>query len=141
LPGLAKILHWYEEHTEAFSLFFSQMLVMNFMGLANRSEIYVISSLKPIKSSVNKNVVYQEIAETVKCDSETDKKHPRKSIHHTEHDKKPRRYGEYQKEHIVFFKETGLGSMVIAVKIPSQTMHDILVCKPSHELHEKEGSK
>jgi len=42
------------------------MFVVDFVRFANRPEIYIIGPFEPIKSPMNKNIVYQKIRKTVK---------------------------------------------------------------------------
>jgi hypothetical protein len=46
---------------------------------------------------------------------------------------------EKEEEIVLFKKAFVLMGVVIAMKIPQGSMHDILMAKPCHELHSEEG--
>ena len=61
------------------------------------------------------------------------------SCHGSRNDAACTRYSENQKEGVVFFKKTRLTDMVVFMKIPHQSMHEVLVCEPRYTLHNQEG--
>ena len=61
------------------------------------------------------------------------------SCHGPRNDAARTRDSKNQEEGIVFFKKTRLVDVMILMKIPHQSMHEILVREPRYTLHNQEG--
>jgi tetrahydromethanopterin S-methyltransferase subunit A len=117
------------------------MLVMHFVRFSNGAEIHIVRMLKPAESSVDKDFVHKKITESVSRDPKAYPKAPIVASHHAKHGKEPGRDGKNQEEDVVFFKKARFMLVVITVKIPAKTVHDVFVGKPGHKLHEAEGGQ
>jgi hypothetical protein len=130
-----------QKHTKAFAVFFSQMLVMHFMSTANCPEIPVVAVAENFESLVNEYIVHHKIAKSVNGDSDAYVKLDVATGKDTEEHQQHAWDRKNQEEGIIFFKESCVPLMVIAVQDPKQSVHHILVCKPGHEFHTEKGDQ
>ncbi len=84
--------------------------------------------------------MHNKISHSIKCYSVADRHGFGKSVHHAQHDAQPTGNSENEKEEIVLFKEARFLLVVVFVDRPKKTMHNVLMCEPRHEFHEKECS-
>jgi len=95
------------QDAEAFAVFFLQMFVVNFVGLAQRHKINVVGLAENFKTLVYKNIVHQQVGQTVEGDADPD---PQAGIHYAvgvaEENKQHPRYGEDQEKRIIALKKT-----------------------------------
>jgi hypothetical protein len=90
---------------------------------------------------MNQDIVYHEIAKTVKCDSESNEEQIVHASFYAKIKKNDTRCGKNHKKDIVSFENVGIfGLVMIGVKIPHQSMHNIFMCHPSHAFHKKENA-
>ncbi len=112
--------------------------VMNFMCSSDAIHISVVQFSEPAKALVNDYIMYEEIGKAIKSDANAN--HQPKVIEHDTGDEAiGTGYSKYEKESIVFFKETFMSLMMVTMQIPEETMHHKFVCEPCHKLHEEEG--
>ena len=62
-------------------------------------------------------------------------------MHHPKHGEQPTGNCEDQKEEIVLLKESRTAFVVIFMHMPKESMHDVLMREPGHELHEEKGGQ
>jgi len=140
LAGFTVIFQGDDEHAETLPMLFSKVLMVNFMGFPDRTEVNVVRSAEPFEPLVDEDFVNQEIGKSIQSDSRPDPHTEVVAVHHAKHDEEPTRYGKNQKEGIVFLEKTGLFLMMVLMQVPKKAMHQKAVCEPSHELHEPKGS-
>ena len=107
-----------KKHSEAFTVFFSKMLVVHFMSTTNRSQIPVVTVTEDFKSLMNEYVVHHEITESVNGNADANVKLDVATGKNSKEHQQHAGDGENQEESIVFFKETGMTLMVIAMQDP-----------------------
>jgi len=84
--------------------------------------------------------MYHKVADSVKCYAAGDKKQIIESTLNTKIKKHNTWNGKNDKENIITLKSMFVfGLMMICVKIPHESVHNILVCKPGHTFHEQEN--
>ena len=116
-----------------------KMLVMHFMCPANGTNIPVIAAGKPLESLMNNNIMHQKIPGAICHDAKTDRLHPPYIIKCAEIDQQYAWHSEDDKECIVLLKKARLYLVMIFVRIPKKTMHDIPMCKPCNTFHNYES--
>jgi hypothetical protein len=90
---------------------------------------------------VNQDIVNHEITESVKCDSEANKEQVIHSALHAKVEKYDAGQRKNHKENIISFENIGVLRLVmIRMKVPHQTVHNVFMCKPGHTFHEKENA-
>lgn len=114
------------------------MFVVDFMRFSDSPEIHIVCPAKQLETLVDEDVVHQEIGSAIYGDANT---HPKFWIcparHRAEIDERHAGNGENQEEEIVFFKKTIIVRLVVVpMKNPQQSVHDVLVGEPCNALHE-----
>jgi hypothetical protein len=134
--GITKIFSGYDEHTKGFGSMLALCFMMYFMGFANGTKIGVIGALQPREALMNENVMYQEIAETVECNSDSCIEFPISMIQGSAQGKEHSGNGENQEEEVVSFKE-GIAFFHVMgfMQAPKKAMHDEFVREPSYKFH------
>ena len=131
----------YIEHPKALTLFLVQVLMVHLVCPADSSYIGVITPSKPFETLVNDHIMDHKISRSVRHNAKADGLHPPYAIKGTKKDQQHTGNGEDDKEPVILFKEPGLFLMVIAVQVPKQAMHDILMGKPGNAFHDQEGGQ
>ena len=91
---------------------------------------------------MNQDIMNHEITESIKSDSESNEKQIVHPALHTKIKENDARKGKNHKEDIVSFENIGVFWLVmIGMKIPHQTVHYVLMCKPGHTFHEKKNTQ
>jgi hypothetical protein len=91
---------------------------------------------------MNQDIVNHEITESVKCDSESNEKQIIHTALHAKVEKNDAGKGKNHKENIISFENICIFWLVmIGMKIPHQTVHNVLMRKPGHTFHEKENTQ
>lgn len=111
--------------------------MVHFMCFSNGTEIYIVCSGQPLETLVNKYIVHQEIRNTVKQDTESNEKQVIDAVDGAQGHEDHARYSKDEEEDIVAFEDARFRLMMVAVEMPHETVHDIFMCKPSHEFHEE----
>ena len=137
LSGFSEISHRDPQHAEAFTVFFSKVLVVNLVRLSDGCEIGVFGVSEPIEAAVDKHVVDEEVAEAICCDahSNPDAKVTGRT---SGYDTPCAWHSENEEEGIVLFEEAGLVLVVVPMEIPHGPVHQILVGTPSDPFHDQE---
>jgi len=107
-----------KQHSETLTVFFTEMFMMHFVCASDGSEIPVVAVAEDFKSLVNEYVVHHEITESVNGDADANVKLDVATGKNSKEHQQHARDGENQEESIVFFKETGMTLMVIAMQDP-----------------------
>ena len=90
---------------------------------------------------MNDHIMNHEIAKSVKCESQAYEKKIVDPSFHAIVKKHDAGYGENHKENIVPLENSSVFRLVvIGVKIPHQTVHNILMSQPGHTFHKKENT-
>jgi len=122
------------EEAESFRTFFSMESMVMIMGHAHGMKIGNPGDLQPFNALVYKNIVHQEVRQSVKRNTQTGKKAPVKAAR-SDYDEPNRRNGEHETEQVVQFKRAFAWFMVAFVPNPEKAVHDVLVRKPGHAFH------
>jgi hypothetical protein len=115
---ILEIFQGYKQHTEAFTVFFSKMLVVHFVSTTNCSQIPVVTVTEDFKSLMNEYVMHHEITESVNGDADSNVKLDVATCKNSKEHQQHAGDGENQEEGIIFFKEPGMTLMVVAVEDP-----------------------
>jgi hypothetical protein len=111
------------------------------MSFSQTNQILVFGIFEPFESLVNQNIMHHEIAKSVKSDSHG---YEKKIIHATlypEVKKNNTRNGKNHKKNVVAFKNMGVFRLVmIGMKIPHQSVHDVFMGEPSHTFHHQKNT-
>lgn len=120
-------------------MFFSKVLVVHLVRLADGSQIRVPGVPEPVESTVDENVVDEEVAEAIGSDAHSNPKAEIPS--HASRDDAPcAGHGENEEEGIVLFEEARFVLVVIPVEIPHGTVHQVLVGAPRDPFHDQESA-
>jgi hypothetical protein len=117
------------------------MFMVYFVGFSQTNQILVFGVFEPLESLVNQNIMHHEIAKSVKGDSQS---YEKKIVHpsfYSEVKKNNTRNGKNHKKDIVAFEHMGvLGLVMVGMKIPHQSVHDVFVSEPSHTFHKQKNA-
>src|SRR5688572_5240058 len=112
-----------------------KMLMMHFMRPTDGTNIRVIASGKPFESLVNDDIVHQKISSTISHDAKPNCLHPPYIIKCAGIDQQNTWDCENDKECIVLFKKPGLYLVMIFMKIPEKSMHNVAMGEPGNTFH------
>ena len=114
----------------------TKVAVMSKVCSVHRSHVGTTGFRGLTHSSVNEEVVDEEIRHPIRCYADT---HPqRDTVWNTEHDECHRSGGEEQDEEVIPLPERAGRLVMRFVNIPQQSMHDVLVEPTGEELHPDE---
>jgi hypothetical protein len=116
------------------------VFVVDLVRPAHSPGIPVIGFSEHFESLVDKDVMHQEIGNAVGKDTKADGKSLPERSGGPQIEKGHAHHGIENKKGVISF-EPGVVilAVVIPVKDPKKSVHDILMCKPRHELHDAEG--
>jgi hypothetical protein len=137
---LLEIFKRNEEHSEALPVLFAKVFVVDFVRPPNAPGIPVVGISKYFEALMDKDIVHQEIRDSVRQDPQTDGPALPEIRICTGHDEGHADHRVENEKGIVAL-EPGIVVLpvVVLVKAPQEPMHDILMGKPRHELHDAEG--
>jgi hypothetical protein len=116
------------------------VLVVDFMCPSDAPGVPVIGVPEDFKALVDKDVVHQEIGDPIRQDPQANGPTLPKIRIGGGHDKRHADHGvEYEESVIAFEPGIVVFPVVVPVETPQKPMHDILMGKPRHELHDAEG--
>jgi len=96
---------------------------------------------EPFESLMNQDIVNHKITESVKCDSQSDEKQIIHSALYAKVEKNDAGKGKNHEENVISFENISVFRLVmIGMKIPHQTVHNVFMCEPGHAFHEKENA-
>jgi hypothetical protein len=137
---LLEIFKGDKEHTEAFPVLLAQVLVVDFVCPADAPGIPVIGVSEDFKSLVDKDIMHQEIGDSICQDPQANGPSLPEICIGGGHDKRHADHGiEYEESVIAFEPGIVVFPVVVPVEAPQKPMHDILMGKPRHEFHETES--
>jgi hypothetical protein len=123
-------------------MFFSEVFVVNFMCLSQSDQVFVFGVFEPFKTLMNQYIVNHKIAKTICGDSAGNEKQIIESTLNAKIKKCNARNSKNDKENIVALKSVFVfWLMVICVKIPHQSMHNVFVREPGDTFHEKKNAQ
>ena len=137
-----KVLERRQQHAETLTILLTQMLVVNLMRSTDALGVPVVGVSKHLKTLMDKDVVHQEVGHTIGEDSQAyGQSCPKVVILPGNEAADAYCSIKKEKEIVAFPPATMVFFMMILMKGPQKAMHDILVGKPSHELHHKKGGQ
>ena len=104
----------------------------------DRVEVFVSVFTRDIQPLMHDNIVEPEISESVKCDAEPGEEKKTEVVGSSDGYQNNTREREEQREKVVSFEPLVVGHVMILVKHPKKSVHDVLVCKPRDEFHQQE---
>jgi hypothetical protein len=117
-------------------MLFTQMLVMHFMGSSDRFKINGVGISEQFESLMNKNIMYQKVRKSVKCNARAHPKQRMVTGIQAEQQAKNSRNRKNDEEVIVLFEKiTIVALMVVVVQKPEKPMHQVLVRQPGYTFH------
>jgi hypothetical protein len=118
------------------------MFVVHFVGFSQPNQVLVIGIFEPFETLVNQDVVYREIAKTVKGNAQTNEKFVVHTSFYPEVKKDDAGYGKNDKKDVIALKNTCIFRlMMIGMKIPHQAVHNVFVGTPRNTFHKKENAQ
>jgi hypothetical protein len=136
-----EILKWNQQHAEAFSVLGTQVLVMHLVRPAYGPQVPVVAVAHEFEALVNENIMHQEVTATIQRDTDTHEKFNVVSVDDTKEHEQETGNGEDQEEGVVPFKKSLVALVVVAVKYPKQSVHNVFVGDPCHSLHHDESDQ
>jgi hypothetical protein len=110
--------------------------MMHFVRSSDRLKIEVVRFSQKLKPLMNEDIMYKEIGESVEGDSQTNPEQEIIALLHAKKQSGNSGNGKNQEEEIIVFKKAfGLFFVMVFVKNPEQTMHNILMGEPCHKFH------
>jgi hypothetical protein len=114
------------------------MLVMGLMRFSQANQVFVLGGLEPAEPTMDEHIVDQEICKAVQEDTKTYKKSIIPAVLSTKIDEQDTGNCKDQEEEIIAFKGRSIsGLMMVLVKIPQQTMHDVFMRQPGDSFHDQ----
>jgi len=102
----------------------------------------IIGVSKKLETLMNKNIMHYKISSAIRHNSQTDRKSCPKAFVTPEIKTGHTNDCIEDKKGIITLKPTFvIFVMVVFVKLPQKTMHDVFMCKPRHKLHGRKGSQ
>jgi hypothetical protein len=132
--GFTEKLKGNPQHAKALPVFFIEVFVMDLVGLPDGSKIGVFGVSEPFESSVDEDVMHQEITQPIGGNACSNPK-TEVTVNAARHKAPSTGHGENQKEGIVLLEKSGFVLMMIPVEIPHGAMHEVFVSTPSHPFH------
>lgn len=113
--------------------------MMDFMRSSHSTGVPVVCISEKFEALVYKNVVHHKIGDSITQNTKTDRKTLPKPRVVRNHYKRHAYNGVKNKEGIVAFKpRVVIFSMMVFMKTPKKTVHNILMGKPRHKFHKAE---
>ncbi len=128
------------QHAKAFTVFWPQVFVMQKMRFSDCFKVSVVRASQHLEPLVDKDVMYDEVTDSVEQDSETNPD-SEISIQRTCDEEIGRRDGKDQEKRIVFFKKMIVSNMMILVKPPHEAVHHVFMGGPCNTFHDYEGGQ
>ena len=141
LFSLFEIPEWYPKHAKALTFFFALVFMVNFMCFSQGSKVPVVSIVKPLESSVNENIMNQEISNAIQEYTKTNGDTDNAGIHHSKHDAQPTGYCVDEKKDVVALKDFLMWYVMVFMEVPHKTVHDKSVSRPRHEFHDAKSGQ
>jgi hypothetical protein len=133
-----KVLHGHEEHSKTLTVFFAQVLVVNFMGLSQCPEIDIVCAGKPLEALVYQHIVHQKIGCAIGHDSEAYEKTKIESGLCTEKHEQKTRNGKNDKKEVIALEGLMLRIVVVIMEIPHESVHHVFMGTPRYPFHQDE---
>lgn len=128
------------KHAKALAIFFFLVFVVREMRSCQSLEIAVLDLIAGAPTVVDDDLMNGHISDAVKQNSDTDIQPEITACHDAELHIQPTWNGEDEREQVVSLKCVSCRLMVILMQRPTESVHHILVRKPSHKFHGPKGS-
>ena len=115
--------------------------MVHFMSSADGSQINGVAVSEHFEALMNENIMYQEIRYSIKCDAQSNPEAHTQSAFIAIINANYARYCKYEKEKVVLLKKVPvMPAVMIMVKRPQKTVHNILMRCPRNTLHTNKGN-
>ncbi len=115
---------------------FFHVFVMGFMGPSQSPEIKGIRVPEYPETLMDENIMDQKISDPIQGDAQAGPEKKIELAHHAQIKTKHAGNSENEKEGVILFEKAFIvPMMVIPMKGPQESVHNVFVCKPSCEFH------
>jgi hypothetical protein len=114
-------------------------IMMLKMCLYSGPQVTVAEFIENLQTLVNIHIMKHEIRKSVNGNADAKAEHNRIRTHNSEVNQQNTRKSKENGKYVVPFYFPAIPDMMIFMKDPQEAVHYIFMCKPCHELHEKES--